>query len=202
VLGYSKNGSLSDSPSLWGLNRDEVGFYIQVHNERKSYLAQMLSGIRYFYPHSPLFLFSDYGDDYSTLCAIYGCTFIMEPERINSDLGRRPHNFTCQKFIDRVLRAIDASGPKIRYFFYWESDSRAVGPLTRPPPSDMMQMFSEHNRWREEIKSKMDTLFPHTQGKLLGFSSAGTSVMFAKYGVNYILTTVMMEFRWMLLEMA
>lgn len=173
MLDFSKNGSLSGSTSSWGLNRDEVGFFLQVFKEKENYLAQMLSGVRYFYPRSPIFLFSDHGDNYGALCAVYGCAFIMEPSTLNTDLGRPPHTFTCEKFIGRMLRAIDASGTEVRYFYYWESDVRATGPLRHAPSSDLMQMFSEHNRWRAEIKAKMDALFPHTRGKLLGWSSAG-----------------------------
>lgn len=170
-MAYSFAG-FSDPSLLWGINRDEVGFYLQVFKERESDLAQMLSGVRYFYPCSPVFLFSDHGDDYSTLCDIYNCTFVMEPSSINVDLGRAPHAFTCEKFIDRVLRAIDASGP-VRYFFYWEADVRAIGPLKHAPPSDMMQMFSVHNHWSPVVKASLDDLFPHTQGRLLGWSSTG-----------------------------
>jgi hypothetical protein len=160
---------------VWGLNRDEVGFYLQVYKEPSDYLAQTLSGVRYFYPNAPVFLVSDHGNDYGALCAAFGCTFVMAPFTINVDAGRPPRTFTCELFVARLLRTIDASGG-VPYFFYWESDARAVGPLTHAPPNDMMQMFSEHNHWSRETKAKMDVLFPHTQGSVLGWSATGVAV--------------------------
>ena len=167
------------------LDLRQVGFYIQVFKEPREYVAEMLAGIRYFYPASPMVLLSDHGARYDDLCEIYECKFVFAKESLNVDRGRSPHSFTCEAFMGRVVDAIKSNG--VRWTFYWESDTRATSLLTRAPTHDLMQMFSEHNhfdRFRVNGKKIIDmnltntinALFPQLGGTVIGWSSTGGTI--------------------------
>jgi len=87
------------------------------------------------------------------------------------DKSRPPHSYSCKAQIARILQAVELN--KVQYTFLWESDTVALAPLSRTPWSDMMQMSSEHNRFRTEVKATVDALFPYLKGELLGWTTTG-----------------------------
>ena len=155
-----------------------VGFYIQVYMESPEYLGEMLTGIRRFFPISPIVLLSDRGFRYDELCIILNCTFVWAKKQINSDRSREPHTYNCKDQMERVLNAIELN--KVQYIFWWETDARVLGPLLVTPTHDFMQMSSDHNHFRPGVKILVDELFPYLQGTVKGWTSTGGTLLDAK----------------------
>jgi len=164
-------GTREFSASIGDFDTGRVGFYIQVYNEKLEYVAEMLAGIRHFYPKSPIYLLSDHGERYDSLCDIYGCKFVFAEHQLNVDKNRPPYTYSCKGQMRRILEAIKSNN--VQYTFLWESDTRAIAPLKEEPSAGMMQMFSEHNRFSAELRQTINTLFPHLGGTVLGWSTTG-----------------------------
>ena len=148
-----------------------VGFYVQVYNESPEYLGEMLTGIRRYFPSSPIVVLSDHGNRYDEFCAFYNCTFVWAKEQLNVDRGRKPHTYNCKDQMRRIANAIELN--KVQYIFLWESDARVVGPLLNAPTHDLMQMGCDHNHFRPKVKALVDELFPYLEGTVKGWTSTG-----------------------------
>lgn len=153
------------------ISPDMIGFYMQVYKEPEAYMGQMLSGIRRFYPNSPIVVFSDNGSDFSELCLLFDCVFIMSTERINDDTSRAPFTFTCDAYVGRILGTVEHF-KETPFVYHWETDTRALGPVLHSPTHDMMQMASEHNAWDNQTRNAIGNLFP-TNDAVQGWSTAG-----------------------------
>jgi len=168
--------SHNDGIKLFDVSK--VGFFIQVYKESPEYLGEMLSGIRRFFPVSPIVLLSDHGYQYDKLCILFNCTFVRATKQINSDRSREPHTYNCKDQMERVFDAIKLNN--VRYIFWWETDTRVLGPLLRAPTHDLMQMNSDHNHFRPGVKALVDELFPYLQGTVQGWTSTGGTLLDAE----------------------
>jgi len=169
---YTVEGNFSSS---------QVGFYLQAAHEDYMYLAEMLAGVRRFYSDSPMVFYSDAGKpEHETLCSVYNCTFIMAAESINADYKRTPR-FSCLAIMQRILHAIALNN--VPWIYYWEPDTRALGPLTRAPPQGMMQQLNYVFPFRKALSNEVDleaalhAMHPgQLCGHIHGYSTTGGTV--------------------------
>lgn len=156
----------------------QVGFYLQAAHEEPLYLAEMLAGVRHFYPRSPIVFYSDAGNpEHEALCQVYNCTFVMAAESINADYKRTPR-FSCGALMHRILRAIALN--HVPFTYYWEPDTRALAPLARAPPQGMMQQlnhlfpFKDALRRVPDLEATLHALHPgQLCGRIQGYSTTG-----------------------------
>lgn len=185
-LGNKINKIDSVKDANW-IQSNQIGFYIQVYNEKKHYIANMLTSIRLFYPNSPMTLLSDHGPvDYSSICEKFPpCTYVWAEEQINVDAARPPYVYTCEKQMKRMVTSIKAMGTS--YAFLWESDTRAVGSITKKPSYDLMQMYHHLNsfdRW-EGLDSALRKLYPGLDDDVKCWSSTGGTLFDARKIISW-----------------
>jgi len=95
---------------------------------------------------------------------------------IHDDRRTPPHSFTCPKLMKRILTAIQRT--KVRYIFYWESDTRMLGAIKRAPTHDVMQQANNLLPFpTKELKATVDELFPQLCGRDLGSSCTGGTLI-------------------------
>ena len=152
---------------------DDYGFYIQLYSEKIDYVAQMISGIRYFYPFAHIYLISDNGQiDFTPICNFFECIYELANETIGVDRGRPPYTYSCSKHFRRISRAMTIL--KTKWLIYWESDTRALGRAEIPNSGiDLLQMGVHPNRFNARLPL-FRSLFPNLMAEnVVGWSSSG-----------------------------
>lgn len=98
-------------------------------------INQSLASVRTHMPDARIVITSDAGDSFASMRATFDAHVQMAPFRMNTWDARPPYNFTCEKFLHRLMDAMQyCTSAGATHMVLWEEDVRLLAPLP-PLPS-------------------------------------------------------------------